>query len=115
MSGCRLRLLRAFGVAMLVISSGVGRAQNSQFTDSLQLIPNSIFLFEAPLADGAVALPAAVIVLSPAGVSFGSQVVNTTSSTRAITVRNTGTMTLTVNGMTLTGTDTTQFSLSSPL
>ena len=113
MSGCRLRLLRAFGVAMLVISSGVGRAQNSQFTDSLQLIPNSIFLFEAPLADGAVALPAAVIVLSPAGVSFGSQVVNTTSSTRAITVRNTGTMTLTVNGMTLTGTDTTQFSYTS--
>jgi Ca2+-binding RTX toxin-like protein len=57
--------------------------------------------------------PAPVAAVSPAALAFGSAVNGTTSASQAITVTNTGTASLIVSGVTLGGTDPTQFAIAS--
>ena len=55
----------------------------------------------APLVQVVNTAPAASV--SPATVSFGSQIVNSTSSAQAVTLSNTGSATLNINGVSITG------------
>jgi len=49
------------------------------------------------------------ISLSPSTLPFGNQLVNTTSSAQTVTITNTGSASLTVSGVSVTGTDSAQF------
>jgi hypothetical protein len=52
--------------------------------------------------------------LAPANIAFGNQVVSTASATTDVTLTNSGTATLNITSITLTGTDPTQFTLGAP-
>jgi hypothetical protein len=49
------------------------------------------------------------VTLTPTSLAFGVQTLHTTSTSRAITVRNSGTATLTINSITITGTNAADF------
>jgi hypothetical protein len=52
---------------------------------------------------------APAIGLSPSSLSFGNQTINTTSAAQSVTITNTGTANLTVSGVAVSGSDSTQF------
>ncbi|HEY3971700.1 MAG TPA: choice-of-anchor D domain-containing protein [Candidatus Sulfotelmatobacter sp.] len=52
---------------------------------------------------------AAAVVFSPAGVTFADQTVGTTSPSTAVTLTNSGTATLTITGMSITGSNSGDF------
>jgi len=53
-------------------------------------------------------------VLTPAGLTFGNQAVNTTSAAKAITVANSGAGTLDLGGGTITGPNADNFAVQMP-
>ncbi len=59
------------------------------------------------LNDGVGIAPA--IGFSPSSLSFGNQTINTTSAAQSVTITNTGTANLTVSGVAVSGSDSTQF------
>ena len=63
----------------------------------------------APPTCGASSTPAPAVSFSPTGLSFGSQMVSTTSSTQSITLTNTGNAALTISGIILAGTNPGDF------
>ena len=63
-------------------------------------------------ADRVSTSAAPVISLSPTSLSFGNQTVNTASSAQTITVKNTGSATMSLSGLTLSGTNAAEFSAS---
>src|SRR5713226_9772948 len=54
------------------------------------------------------------VTFSPASISFGSVVVGSSSATTNVQLTNSGSSTLNITSITLTGTDTTQFALVAP-
>jgi hypothetical protein len=68
----------------------------------------------APATSQSVTLTGTVLVpvntVSPASLAFGVQAVGTTSAAQTVTVSNTGTAPMTINGITLNGTNPGQFS-----
>ena len=61
--------------------------------------------------DGAAPAPAPVAAVSPASLAFGTVTTGTLSTTQNITVSNTGNANLSVSGVTLTGTNPTEFTV----
>lgn len=55
----------------------------------------------------------AIASVAPTSLTYASQLFNTTSAAKTVTVTNTGTSSLTVTGVTLTGTNATDFAISS--
>ncbi|HEY6448368.1 MAG TPA: choice-of-anchor D domain-containing protein [Acidobacteriaceae bacterium] len=51
----------------------------------------------------------ATVTLSPTGIAFGSETVGSTTAAKAVTVKNTGTSTVTLTSETITGTDASSF------
>jgi hypothetical protein len=78
----------------------------------------SLFIYDTPISDNAggvslritkeSAAGTAVISLTPTSLSF-SQTLNTTSAARSVTVSNTGNAALTISGVTVAGSDASQF------
>src|SRR5215471_212661 len=68
----------------------------------------------AACKNGAVLVSGPGVAFSPASVSFGSVVVGSTSATSNVQLTNSGTSTLNITSITLTGTDATQFALVVP-
>lgn len=58
------------------------------------------------------AAPSAVVSLSPSSIAFSNQIVNTTSGGQVITLTNTGSATLNISSITLTGTNSSLFGKS---
>ena len=58
------------------------------------------------------AAAAAAVTLAPTSISFGNQVVNTTSNAQTVTVTNSGTAALNLSGVALTGSNSSAFQLS---
>ncbi len=75
-------------------------------TDSVASSPQKITL----TGNGIAGLAA---TLSPTSLSFGNQTQGTTSAPQAVTFKNTGSATLTINGFSLGGTNPSDFTLSS--
>ena len=63
--------------------------------------------------DGSGTTSAGVISLSSTALSFGNQTVNTSSTSRSVTISNTGTAALTIGNVTLTGSDAGHFAQTS--
>lgn len=59
-------------------------------------------------------VPAPAVALSPGSIPFNNQLVGTTSATTNIQLSNSGTATLNITSIALTGTDPTQFALVAP-
>jgi hypothetical protein len=57
---------------------------------------------------------APAVTFAPTNVAFGNQATGTSSATTDVTVTNSGTATLNITSITLTGTDPTQFTLGAP-
>jgi len=53
-----------------------------------------------------------VAAVSPASVAFGNQIVNSPSTSQIVTFSNTGNMTMTISGITLSGADAAEYSIS---
>src|SRR5262249_51351671 len=76
------------------------------------------------VADDATGSPQAVpltgtgtapaVTVAPANIAFGNQHTGTSSATTDVTLTNSGTATLNITSITLTGTDPTQFNLGAP-
>ena len=60
---------------------------------------------------GSIVVPAPVASVAPASLAFGTVTTGTLSTTQAITVTNSGTANLSVSGVTLTGTNPTEFTV----
>jgi len=75
-------------------------------TDSVASSPQKITL----TGNGIAGLAA---TLSPTSLSFGNQTLGTTSAPQAVTFKNTGSATLTINGFSFAGTNPSDFTLSS--
>ena len=63
---------------------------------------------------GVATLPAPAVAFSPASVAFSNQLVGTASATSNVQLTNSGTATLNITGVALTGTDSSQFALVAP-
>jgi hypothetical protein len=77
------------------------RSANITITDSVIGSPQNV-----PLSGTGIA---PVVGLSPVSVSFASQAVGTTSSARIVTLSNSGSAALTINGISITGTNSGDF------
>ncbi len=73
------------------------RTASVSVTDDAAGSPQSVAL------TGTGTAPSPAVTLSPAGLSFGSQRVSTTSEAQSTTLTNTGTAALTISGITITG------------
>ena len=83
------------------------RSANISISDNASGSPHSV-----PLA-GTGVTPAPGVTLNPTSVSFGNQLVGTTSATRTATLTNSGTAALTITSIALTGANTADFAESS--
>jgi IPT/TIG domain-containing protein len=89
-------------------SPGAQGARTAAFTitDNASGSPHSL-----PLS-GTGTLPG--VVLAPTNIPFGNLPISTTSATTNVTLTNSGQASLNITGITLTGTDTAQFTLGAP-
>ncbi|HZR39500.1 MAG TPA: choice-of-anchor D domain-containing protein [Ktedonobacteraceae bacterium] len=87
-------------------SSNGAKSASVSISDNAAGSPQTVSL----LGTGVTSAP--VVTLNPTTVNFGNQNVGTTSSAQAITLTNTGTIALTINSITLTGTNTSDFAQS---
>src|SRR5713226_6839552 len=94
-----------FGVKFAPTSTGVKSASVS-VADNAAGSPQTVPLSGTGTASG--------VTLSPASISFGSVVVGSSSATINVQLTNSGSSTLNITSITLTGTDTTQFALVAP-
>jgi hypothetical protein len=93
------------GVTFAPTTSGAKSASLS-FTDDAAASPQLVTL------SGTGTVP--VAGLAPANIPFGNQTIATSSATTDVTLTNTGLAQLNLTSITLTGTDTTQFTLGAP-
>ncbi len=56
----------------------------------------------------------AAITFSPSPLTFGSQLINTTSAASSVTITNSGTISLTITALTVTGANASDFALTAP-
>src|SRR5713226_2598717 len=94
-----------FGVKFAPTSTGAKSASVS-VADNAAGSPQTVPLSGTGTASG--------VTLSPASISFGSVVVGSSSATTNVQLTNSGSSTLNITSITLTGTDTTQFALVAP-
>lgn len=80
------------------------RTANLSITDNAPGSPQSV-----SLSGTAVPPPAPVVTLSPTGLTFSSQTVNTTSATQSVTLTNTGNDPLAISGLAVTGANSGDF------
>jgi hypothetical protein len=77
------------------------------------LMAVSLMAVGAPVAAGALAAPAyaqaSAFTLTPASLTFGSQAIGTTSAPQTVTITNTGTANLLINGEAISGPDAGDF------
>jgi len=95
------------GVQFKPTSAG-SKTANVSVSDDASGSPQSVTL------TGVGTLPAPVVALSPATVSFSSQPTGTASATTNVQLTNSGTASLNITSITLTGTDSSQFTLKAP-
>ena len=84
-------------------SANGARTANVSISDNAADSPQTV-----PLS-GTGATPAPIVTLNPTSMNFGNQNVGTTSAAQSVTLTNTGTATLTINGISLTGTNASDF------
>jgi Abnormal spindle-like microcephaly-assoc'd, ASPM-SPD-2-Hydin len=68
--------------------------------------------YNGPVGAGAAPLPTPAVNLSPSGLNFASQTVNTTSGTQAVTLTNSGNAPLIISNIGITGTNAGDFGQS---
>jgi hypothetical protein len=104
-------------VAMLPVSgptgdlAGItlGGAPVTYTTQTIKGIQYALFAGAAGDYRAAYGMAAPAVTLSPSSLSFGSQMLNTTSAALTVTLANTGTATMTISGSSLTGTNASNF------
>ncbi len=79
------------------------RSANLTFSDNAKSSPQSVAL------SGTGFTPAPAVSLNPTSVSFANQNVGTSSPAQAVTLTNSGTMSLSISSIALTGTNATDF------
>src|SRR5712692_5076596 len=94
-----------FGVKFAPTSTGAKSASVSVADDAAGS-PQTVPLSGTGTASG--------VTFSPTSISFGSVVVGSSSATTNVQLTNSGSSTLNITSITLTGTDTTQFALVAP-
>ena len=82
-------------------SASGNRSASVQLTDNAVASPQSVALSGTGVAPG--------VQINPASLTFASQLTGTTSARQTVTLSNTGTATLTINGITVTGTNASDF------
>lgn len=95
------------GVRFSPTSAG-NKSANVSVSDNASGSPQAVGL------SGVATQPAPAVALNPATVSFNDQSVGTMSATSNVQLTNTGTASLNVTSITLTGTDSSQFALVAP-
>ena len=69
--------------------------------------------YNGPVGAGSTPLPGPAVTLSPASLTFTNQPINTVSGAQTVTLTNSGTAPLTVNSVGITGSNATDFGLTS--
>lgn len=98
--------------AAVGVGDGIDTLWNMEqlsFCDVPGLVRGTCDVRSAPVLVSSFGLPAPIAGRSPASLPFADQLVATTSATQAITVTNTGNANLVVTGVTVAGTNPTQF------
>jgi N,N-dimethylformamidase beta subunit-like protein/HYDIN/CFA65/VesB family protein len=91
-------------ISVTFTPSAVGsRSASVTLTDNANNSPQNVGL------SGTGYVPAPIVSLSPAGLSFGNQNVGTTSAAQTVTLTNTGTAPLSISSIGLTGTNAGDF------
>src|SRR6185436_7980882 len=104
------RIERGAGTAGAFAAVGQALANATAYTDP---VSGGVYRYRVVAFNAAgevasnivVVLPPPIATVSPASLAFASQVVNTASAARTVTLSNTGGQPLTVSGMALTGTN----------